>query len=133
MIVSVPKGNFDWVTLHTCIHKKHAPSDVINTQWINKCTGVRIPCLLTALFRLRTAKQNQQTQSHNLQPRVVKTVGLTGKISKWQLEQRTPKVLSSFLLQNASVSQTQKDRSTSMEDKLCICCHKIFSRNRYSV
>ena len=53
-------------------------------------------------------KISRHKARHNLRPRVVKTVGVTGKISKWQLEKRAPKVLSSFLLQNASISQTQK-------------------------
>ena len=52
--------------------------------------------------RLRNSKTNQ----YILQPRVVKTVGVTGKISKWQLENR---------LQKCSFSKTQvfhKHRST---------------------
>ncbi len=56
---------------------------------------VEYPSPTHRLF-LRNSKTNQQAR-HNLQPRVVKTVDMTDKISKWQLEKR-PKV---FLLQNA--------------------------------
>ncbi len=39
----------------------------------------------------------RKTNQYILQPCVVKTVGVTGKISKWQPEKRAPKVLSLFL------------------------------------
>ena len=60
----------------------------------------------------------QQQAQNNLQPCVVKPVGVTGKMSKWQPEKRAPKVILSCFLQNASVSQTQKHRWTSMGGKL---------------
>ncbi len=51
---------------------------------------------------------NSKTQSANTaQSLAMETVGMTGSISKWLLEKRAPKVLSSFHLQNASVSQTE--------------------------
>ncbi len=46
----------------------------------------------------QNSKTNEQAH-HNLKPRVVKTVGVTGKILKWLLE----KLLLSILLQIASV------------------------------
>ncbi len=47
---------------------------------------------------------------HNLQPRVVKTVGVTGKISKWPLEKQPSKVLSSFHLQRKCFTDTEAYR-----------------------
>ncbi len=70
-------------------------------NFTNKCQC--IPRLHTDSFRQRNNKTNQ----HNLQPHVVKIVGVTGKISKWHLEKQAPKVLSKFLHQNASVSDTE--------------------------
>ena len=55
--------------------------------------------------RLRNSKTNQ----YILQPHVVKTVGVTGQSIKMATRKQAPKVH-----QNASVSQTQKHRRTSM-------------------
>ena len=63
--------------------------------------------------RLRNSKTNQ----YILQPRVVKTVGVTGKISKWQLENRLQKC------SHCSFSKTQvfhRHRRASMGAKLAI-------------
>ncbi len=73
-------------------------------------------CIPRLLIAQNLTKSANTTQS--LISMCWKTVGMTGKISKWQLEKKAPKVLSSFLLQNASVSQTQKHRWTSMGGKL---------------
>ncbi len=81
-------------------------------------------CVSLAYSLIQAKKQNksadtmkQQQTQHNL-PRVVKPVGVTGKMSKWQSEKRAPKLLLLCFLQNASVSQTQKHRWTSMGGKL---------------
>ncbi len=68
------------------------------------------------------AKKQQTKSASTVQSLTTcwKTVGVTGKILKWQLEKRAPKVLSSLLLQNASVSHTQKHRWTSMGGWLAI-------------
>ncbi len=74
---------------------------------------VRIPCLLIASLRQQkwqnksanTVKQLNTISKHST------IVGMTGKISKWQLEKKAPKVLSSILLQNASVSDTEAQMS----------------------
>ncbi len=108
----------------------------------NKCTGVCIPRLLTAWSRLRkqqnksakhreTAKHNQ----YNRQPRVMKTVGVTGKTAKWLQKNELQK----FLHCSFSTMQVfHRHRSIHVdrqewEHKLCIrrlSHHKIWTRNR---
>ncbi len=78
---------------------------------------MRIPRLLTARFRLANTMKYETAQQSIAT--CWKTVSVTG-ISRWLQEKQAPKVLSSFFLQNASISQTQKHRWTSMGAKLAI-------------
>ena len=81
-------------------------------NFTNKCQC--IPRLHTDSFRQRNNKTNQ----HNLQPHVVKIVGVTGKISKWHLEKQAPKVLSKFV--PSPKRKCFRHRSTSKGAKLAI-------------
>ncbi len=82
----------------------------MNTCTCNyKLTGVHIPCLL----KISKHSETKSASTADSLTMCVKTVGVTDKTSKWQVKKRTPKVLSLFLLQNASVSQTKKDMNGS--------------------
>ena len=70
----------------------------------NKCN---VYLLHTHRFFLTNSKTDKISNTNHVLYNSI-AIDITGKMSKWLLEKHALKVLRSFLLQNASVSQAQK-------------------------
>ncbi len=79
--------------MHWCVYPSPTHSLIQAKKQLNKSAN--------------TENQQNTISKHNT---IMKAVGVTGKTAKWLQKKRAPNVFTSFLLQNASVSQTQKHR-----------------------
>ncbi len=74
--------------------QEHAKEELLRSEVIKRVWLYRLIIWINALVCVSlayTQAKKQQTNQYILQPCVVKTVGVTGKISKWQLENRLQK------------------------------------------